>query len=266
MLCCSPRTTALYRPSTMTTRVMSSKLSRVATQLPGLKTSLLGLAEGVAGREIHGGSAFQSRVMEALVRPISTSVIQAKTGGEVQDTSLQQRESNVPVARGRGRGRGRSDQLAPTRGVFDLWDPISPAATLQQMLSTVERLFDSSILPSSLSQVAPTVPALVRPPWDVAEDKDAYHLRVDMPGLGKDDVKVMVEDGTLVIKGEHKAEEKEGDKWAARTYGSYYLRVILPDDIKFDEVKAELKNGVLEVTVPKSTEHPKKEAIEIPVI
>jgi hypothetical protein len=97
---------------------MSSKLSRVASQLPALKTSLLGLAEGVAGREIHGGNAFQSRVMEALVRPISTSVIQAKTGGEAQDTSLQQRESNVPVARGRGRGRGRSDQLAPMRGVF----------------------------------------------------------------------------------------------------------------------------------------------------
>ncbi len=118
MLCCSPRTTTLYRPTTMTTRVMSSKLYRVASQLPGLKTSFLGLAEGVAGREIHGASAFQSRVMEALVRPISTSVIQAKTGGEVQDTTLQQRESNVPVTRGRERGRGRSDQFAPMRGVF----------------------------------------------------------------------------------------------------------------------------------------------------
>lgn len=79
-------------------------------------------------------------------------------------------------------------------------------------------------------------------------------------------VKVTVEDGDLVIKGEHNAEGKEDEHgWSSRSYGSYHTRLTLPDHVKHDGVKAEFKNGVLHVEMPKSKEEPKKNAIEIEV-
>ena len=72
-----------------------------------------------------------------------------------------------------------------------------------------------------------------------------------------------MEDGDLVIKGEHKEDHKEDkeERPAART--SYYTRMKLPEDVKTEEMKAELKNGVLQLVVPKSKEAPKKNVIEI---
>jgi HSP20 family protein len=98
------------------------------------------------------------------------------------------------------------------------------------------------------------------------EDEDTFRLRIDMPGLNKEEVKVTVEDGDLIIKGEHNAEGKEDEHgWSSRSYGSYHTRLTLPDHVKHDAVKAELKNGVLHVEMPKSKEEPKKNAIEIEV-
>lgn len=78
-------------------------------------------------------------------------------------------------------------------------------------------------------------------------------------------MKVSVEDGDLVIKGEHKAEEQKEDSWSSRSYGSYNTRVTLPEHVKVEEIKAELKNGVLYVVVPKSKESPKKNVIDVNV-
>ena len=66
-----------------------------------------------------------------------------------------------------------------------------------------------------------------------------------------------------MIKGVHKTEEQKEDSWSSRSYGSYNTRMTLPENCKFEEVKAELKNGVLHVVVPKSKEGPKKNVIDI---
>lgn len=78
-------------------------------------------------------------------------------------------------------------------------------------------------------------------------------------------MKVSIEDGDLVIKGEHKAEDQKEDSWSSRSYGSYLTRMTLPDNAKVEEVKAELKNGVLHVVVPKSKEAPKNNVVDIKV-
>lgn len=72
-----------------------------------------------------------------------------------------------------------------------------------------------------------------------------------MPGLGKDEVKVSVEDDILVIKGEHKKEETQDD-WTNRRYSSYNTSLQLPDNCDKDNIKAELKNGVLFISIPKT--------------
>ncbi|XP_006346594.1 26.5 kDa heat shock protein, mitochondrial [Solanum tuberosum] len=101
------------------------------------------------------------------------------------------------------------------------------------------------------------------------EDDKNYKIRYDVPGLGKNDVKIMVEDGILTIKGEHKEEkEEEGSDdefWSSRSYGYYNNSIVLPEDAKVDEIKAEMKDGVLTITIPKS-EKPKKEVKEIEVM
>lgn len=74
-----------------------------------------------------------------------------------------------------------------------------------------------------------------------------------------------VEDGQLVIKGEQNAEAKSDDGWSSHSYQKYNTRLKLPEHVKLDEVKAELKNGVLRVVMPKYEEDPKKNAIPIEV-
>lgn len=99
----------------------------------------------------------------------------------------------------------------------------------------------------------------------VKEQDDCYKLRYDVPGLGKDDVKITIHDGVLTIKGEHKEEEEESsddEHWSARSYGYYNTSLALPDDAKDDEIKAELKNGVLNIVIPR-TEKPKQDVKEV---
>lgn len=101
----------------------------------------------------------------------------------------------------------------------------------------------------------------------VKEQDECYKLRFEVPGLGKDEVKITVDDGVLTIKGEHKEEEEDGSDdefWSAKSYGYYNTSLLLPDDAKVDEIKAELKDGVLNITIPR-TEKPKKDVKEVEI-
>ncbi|XP_019170047.1 PREDICTED: 26.5 kDa heat shock protein, mitochondrial [Ipomoea nil] len=141
-----------------------------------------------------------------------------------------------------------------------LWDffPSGFGNALFQATENMNRLFDK------LSLINPT-----QLMGRYKEDDKWYKIRYDVPGLRKEDLKITVEDGYLTIKGEHKEEEEGGDDddevWSSRRYGFYDASLMLPDDAKADEIKAEMKNGVLTITIPR-TEQPKKNVKEIQVM
>lgn len=101
----------------------------------------------------------------------------------------------------------------------------------------------------------------------VKEHDNLYKLQFEMPGVTKDEVKITVEDGFLVIRAEHKEEEEEGsddERWSARSFGYYDTSLFLPSDAKIGEIKAELNNGVLTVLIPRA-EQKAKDVTEIKV-
>jgi HSP20 family protein len=89
---------------------------------------------------------------------------------------------------------------------------------------------------------------------DVVEREKEYLIKVDLPEVPKEDVKVFFEEGVLTIKGERKVEkEVKGEKMhrSERYYGAFERSFVLPEDIDPKMIKAESKDGVLWVHIPK---------------
>jgi HSP20 family protein len=110
---------------------------------------------------------------------------------------------------------------------------------------------------------------LVRPggaPWsplaEVSETDDAYLVHVELPGIRKDQVDVQLVDRELVISGDIKESENGRRRRSSRRTGRFEYRTYLPADVKADQVSAQLADGVLTVTVPKS-EAAKPRRIEV---
>ena len=91
------------------------------------------------------------------------------------------------------------------------------------------------------------------PDLEVFEKNNRLTVRLDVPGLKKEELTVNVVEGLLTVEGERKHEtEEEKNHWYTRerTYGAFARRVPLPEGVNLKEVTATFKNGVLEVTMP----------------
>ena len=105
------------------------------------------------------------------------------------------------------------------------------------------------------------------PSVDISETEGEYQIKAEIPDVKKEDVKVTLEDGVLTIQGERKHEKEEkGKKFhrIERSYGSFVRTFSLPDVIDEEKVKADFKDGVLNLHLPKS-EKAKPKAIEVKV-
>jgi HSP20 family protein len=113
--------------------------------------------------------------------------------------------------------------------------------------------------------------ALTLPDWsplvDISETDEEYVIKAEIPEVRKEDVKVSLENGVLTLQGERKQEKEEKGKRfhrVERYYGSFLRTFTVPDNVDEAKVKAEFKDGVLNVRLPK-TEKAKPKAIEVKV-
>ncbi|MBS1668441.1 MAG: Hsp20/alpha crystallin family protein [Bacteroidetes bacterium] len=105
------------------------------------------------------------------------------------------------------------------------------------------------------------------PPVNIHETADAYHVEMNVPGLGKEDLKVNVENGLLNISFEKKEEEKkEGYKTIRREFGfrSFKRSFSLDENVDASQVQAKYENGLLKLLLPKKEqEKPSSKQITI---
>ena len=93
------------------------------------------------------------------------------------------------------------------------------------------------------------------PRVDLIDNKTEFIVRADVPGLDKDELDITINAEVVTIKGERKAEETSEDECfycRESSYGSFERVVTLPEKIVNDEAKANLKNGVLTLNLPKA--------------
>ncbi|HSR62925.1 MAG TPA: Hsp20/alpha crystallin family protein [Gammaproteobacteria bacterium] len=106
-----------------------------------------------------------------------------------------------------------------------------------------------------------------RPAVDIKEEKDRFVILADLPGVDPKDIEVTMENGVLTLKGERasdKEESHEGYKRVERIRGTFYRRFSLPDTADADRIEATGKNGVLEITLPKSEKgQPRKITVKV---
>ncbi|KAG2605446.1 24.1 kDa heat shock protein, mitochondrial-like [Panicum virgatum] len=145
----------------------------------------------------------------------------------------------------RRRCRRARDFSTPTFFSADAMDPFGEGVRLGRLLALME---DDAAAPRR------------RGCWVSKEDADAVQLKVPMPGLGKEHVKVWADQDGLVIAGEDTGDDDE--EGPARYSGCIALSW---DAFKMDQIKAEMKDGVLKVTVPKIKVEDRKDVFQVKV-
>ncbi len=103
------------------------------------------------------------------------------------------------------------------------------------------------------------------PVMDIVESEKDFTVKVELPGMKKEDIKINIENNILSIEGERKTESEEKGKTfhrIERSYGQFYRAVSLPKHVDDAKIKAEFNDGLLTITLPKA-ETAKTKAIEI---
>lgn len=100
---------------------------------------------------------------------------------------------------------------------------------------------------------------------DVSENDDAIRIEAERPGVTESDIDVSLDDDVLTIRGEERfeGEEKERRHFVDRSYGTFQRAVRLPFPVDPEQVQAQVENGVLTVTLPKSARQERTRRIQV---
>jgi HSP20 family protein len=154
--------------------------------------------------------------------------------------------------------------IVPRRKESGFWlDPFRELEKIQRDMS--------SLLNLSLSDGQMADQALIEthfsPSIDYDETDQDVIVRADLPGVDRKAIEVTLQDGLLTIRGERRQEHKDktdGARRVERFSGQFYRRIALPTAVDESKIKAEYKDGVLEITLPKKEEvKPKQIKVDV---
>lgn len=152
-------------------------------------------------------------------------------------------------------------KMAPVRAFRGV--SADPFRELFELQRGINQLFDDSF-------ASPREDVALRawtPPVDVYEDQDAFLIKIELPEINRDEVKVNLNDNVLSISGERRVEneeKRENYHRVERSYGQFYRSFTLPPNVDAASINAQFKDGVLRLTLPKK-EEAKPKQIEVKV-
>ena len=145
-------------------------------------------------------------------------------------------------------------------GKVESWEPFGEIDTLRKEMNNLLEQFTSN-LPNNGDGLA------FMPSAEMDETDKAIHLKLEVPGMQADDLDIQVMDDSISIKGERKSETKTEVIGRFRSefhYGKFERLIPMPSSIDKEQVVAEYKDGVLNLTIPKA-EETEKESVKVPV-
>jgi len=126
---------------------------------------------------------------------------------------------------------------------------MGPFGLMRRLSEEMDRIFASAWPDARSSETSGSW----WPAVEISERDGKMIVCADLPGLDKNDVKVELTEGNLIIEGERKREHEENEKGlhrSERSYGSFYRSIPLPEGAKAESAQAQFKDGVLEITIP----------------
>ena len=129
---------------------------------------------------------------------------------------------------------------------YEPWD------VLNQLHRQINRVFDTQNDANGVGDSSATADWI--PPADIAEYKDRWVLKFDVPGVNASAIDITLEQGVLTISGEREKDSLDNDaerRRVERPHGRFHRRFTLPDTVDTANVRATGRNGILEVTIPK---------------
>ena len=135
---------------------------------------------------------------------------------------------------------------------------------LTDLRDEIDRLFES---PLAEWARASNLLSGWNPALDLYEDKDNLYVKVELPGMKREEIDVSLHEGSLSVSGERKSEQKheDGEVYRAeRFFGRFQRTVMLPTPVAAEKVKAQYQEGILTITLPK-TEEAKPKHIDVNV-
>ena len=151
------------------------------------------------------------------------------------------------------RPRDKNVEITQRRPV-DIW------SEMDKLFDGFRSEFDDIFWPlGHRTSMYPTVTKNRTPPMDVADMGDHYEMKVEMPGIPKDNVDIQVTANTVEIKADcTDAKEEKGKNWLRQECSgmSFYRALEFPEELITDDVNADLKEGVLRLSLPKKEPKP----------
>jgi len=155
--------------------------------------------------------------------------------------------------------KGELTNLRPV----DLW------SEMDRMFDNFRTNFDDLFWPlSTRTHPLSTLTQQRTPPMDIADLGDHYEMRLEMPGIPKDNINIEVTPNSIEVSAQYDEQKEDSDKnWLRRECSSmsFYRSLELPEELKTDNIEAEFKDGILSVHLPKVEPKPEHKAKKVSI-